>query len=97
MMFLFLNISWIYLSNLILILDRGPLVYQLYRYVPPSLNKVVTYLFIQNATCTSVSFVQDNWVTLPEAQFSKKYMLHNLSYKRNFTHIMITISRLKKS
>ena len=49
-----------YLSNLILILDRGPLVYQLYRYVPPSLNKVVTYLFIQNVTCTSVSFVQDN-------------------------------------
>ena len=60
MIFLFLNISWMYLSNLILILDRGPLVYQLYRYVPPSLNKVVTYLFIQNATCTSVSFVQDN-------------------------------------
>ena len=93
MIFLFLNMSWMYLSNLILILDRGPLVYQLYSYVPPSLNKVVTYLFI----CTSVSFVQDNWVTLPVAQFSNKYMLHNLIYKRNFTHIMITISRLKKS
>ena len=33
-----------YLSNLILFLDRGPLVYQLYCYVPPSLNRVLTYL-----------------------------------------------------
>ena len=41
-----------YLNNLILILDRGPLVYQLYCYVPPSLNRVLTYLLLQEPDVT---------------------------------------------
>lgn len=41
-----------YLNNLILILDRGRLVYQLYCYVPPSLNRVLTYLLLQEPDVT---------------------------------------------
>ena len=55
---LYLNTDPHYKRDRIIFKDRGPLVYQKFCYVLPSLNKVVTYLLIASPTFVTQSPLQ---------------------------------------